>query len=342
MRRLSPTCAFLLLLVSAASDLRPEDSKNFILAARRTGVAELIDPGTLTTVARIHFDFHVERLFASAEGSALYVDGLYVDGHSTGCCKHYRLDLRTLKLTEVRSYEGNHTQSSLVSADGRWRFEPKSFRGPALNIFDLVTGAVQELIPGGLPLTEEGCGGNWVAQGTWAGDHFYFYVACPNHPGFLWSVSPEASRLGTAVAVAPFGEEDGCKWRFPKLKMLVAAGNKLFLYEPFSTSATRGCQTPVQGGAWMIDPATGNFVDRIAGGFHFNVLVPDRSGSALYGVDPGDAAWRGPVQLVALGGQDYHFVKSRIFDPGVLQIAIAQLQQVPEGDVQVSSSTAEP
>ncbi len=334
MKRLFQAIAGLLIL-TGASNSRAQDSGNFILAARRTGVAELIDPATLETVARIHFDFHVERLFVGSDGSELYVDG-YGAG---GCCEHYTLDLSTLKLNEAGSNEENGFGNSLRSPDGRWRVELKSFRGPALKMFDLETGAVQELTPAALPLSEEECGGNWAAGGTWSGGHFYFYVACPNHPGFLWTVSPGATELGAGVPVAPFGEAPDCQERLPLDKMLVAAGETLLLHEPFGSKADRtpGCQTRLPGGAWMLDPATGRLTRQIAAGFHFNVLIPDSSGSTLYGVDPGNGNWGGPVKLVALNVRDNEVMKSRVLDPGVLQISIGQLRQVPKGDVQISS-----
>ena len=334
MRRLSHTAAFLLLVLAAGSDLLSQDPNDYILAAHRTGVAELIEPGTLATVARLHFDFHVEKLFASADGWALYVDGYGEDG----CCSHYRVDLESLKLAKVQeSEERNDSQGSLISADGRWRVELISFRGPVLKMFDRRTGAVQELVPDELPLTEETRGGKCAAEGTRSGDRFYFYVACPSHPGLLWAVTPGATQLSTALPLAPFNDEPGCRHPLPVGKVLVAAGKQLFLYEAFGSKfdRTRGCPTPLPGGAWMVDPATGSLSGQIGAGFHFNALIPDRSGSTFYGVDPGDSAWRGPVQLVELEGQDYQVVKSRVFDPGVLQIATGRLRQVPAGDVTV-------
>jgi hypothetical protein len=51
-----------------------------------------------------------------------------------------------------------------------------------------------------------------------------------------------------------------------------------------------------------------------------------------------DASWSSPVQLVALDVQGGRVLKSRTFDPGVLQIAVGRLRGVPIGDIQIASS----
>lgn len=328
------------LLFAPAWHIRAQDSKDFLLAARRTGVAELIDPATLETISRIHFDFHVERLAASADGSTLYVDGYYGEG---GCCEHYALDLKTLKLREPGPTEGIEPHNSIRSSDGRWLFQLRSFRGLALKIFDGHTGESRELIPRALPVTEDDCGGNWAAEGAWSGARFYFYVECPKHPGLVWTVSPEDRELGESVLVAPFAEAPGCQHPLPVVKMFVAAGGELLLYESFGSKADRTaeCQTELPGGAWILDSATGRLTRQIGAGFHFNWLIPDRSGSLLYGVDPGNAAWGGPVRLVVLDRQADKILSSRIFDPAILQIAIGSLRGAPQGDVTVSSVGAD-
>lgn len=330
-RRFQTVC---LLLLTGAAGLHSQDRKDFILAARRTTLAELIDPTTLQTVTRLHFDFSVERLFASSDGSALYVNGL-VGG---GCCEEYAVDLGTLKLRSLG--EGEYgSRNFLVSPDARWRVQLRSFRGPALERYDLRTGAAQELMAARLPLSEDNCAGNWAARGTWSGDRFYFYIACPRHPGYLWTVSPGDTRLGQRIAVAPFAQAPNCLHPLPVEKELVAAGGKLYLYEPFGgkSDRTEMCKTALPGGAWVLDPATGRLTHHIAGEIHFNSLLPDPSGSTLYGVDPGNATWSGPVRLVVVSIPRGQVTNFRTFDPGVLQISLGKLQQIPAGDVHITS-----
>jgi hypothetical protein len=329
MRRLFQTVVCLLVL-TGASDLRSQAPREFIFAARRSGVAEVVDSVTLETVARIHFGFHVERLSASADGSQLDVAG-YGAGP---CCSHYTLDPATWKLEEAPSSEKTDYGDCLVSPDGRWCFRLKSFRGPTLKTLDRrAPGLASELIPAGLPA--ENSEGNWAAQGVWSGDRFYLYVARPNDPGFLWTVLPGAERLGAGMAVAPFNEALSCQERLPVDKGIVAAAGNIFLYEPFGSKADRAgtCEMTLPGGAWIVDTATGRLTNQIAAGFHFNRLIPDQSGATLYGVALGKADWEGRVQLVRLDGRDGTVMQSRIFEPGVMQIATGSLGKILVGDV---------
>ena len=327
--------AVLLLISLATVCVRAQDAREVVLAARRTPVVEVIDATTLDTIARLHFDLRVDKLQPSADGRELFIDGYPQDG---GCCRHYLLDLASLKLTDrnIRNYPIVH----LPSPDGRWRFDLKNFPGPSLTTVNLDTKEASELIPGGLPA--EDSSGNWAGTGTWSGHRFYFYVERPNHPGFLWIVLPGDRKLGQAVPIEPFSEMPSCRDRLPISKTLLAAGDSLFIYEPFGSKADRtgACQTQVPGGAWKLDPATGHFTGYIAPEFHFNVLRASQSGSTLYGVDPGSANWSGPVRLVTLDSRNGAILKTRSFDPGVLQISVGHVRGVPTGDVQVLSRRA--
>ena len=51
-----------LLMLRGASDLWSQGPTEFLFAARRSGIAEVVDAVTLDTVARVHFGFQVERL----------------------------------------------------------------------------------------------------------------------------------------------------------------------------------------------------------------------------------------------------------------------------------------
>jgi hypothetical protein len=323
------TIVFLVLL-TGASDLWSQGSSEFIFAAHRTGTGEVVDPITLETVARVHFDFRVERLSAGADGSGLNVAGY---GEGAGCCKHYTLDQATLRLKEeVSSSERTDYGSCLVSPDGRWCYRLKSFRGPALKAVDLGdSGTARVLIPAGLP--EENSEGNWSATGVWSGARFYLYVQRPNDPGLFWTVLPGAETLGAGLGVASFSEVAGCRERLPVTRSLVAAAGNIFLYEPFGNTTDRACERALPGGAWMLDTTTGRLTNQIASEFHFNKLISDRSGSTLYGVVLGEAGWNGPVQLVRLDERDGKVLQARTFEPGVLQIAIGALAKSPVGNM---------
>lgn len=322
-----------LLMLTGASNLWSQGSSEFIFAARRSGVAEVLDPVTLDTVVRLHFGFQVERLSPSARADGARLD---VAGYAAGapCCKHYTFDPATLNLEDdAPSSERSDYGPCLMSPDGRWCFRLKSFRGPALQTLDLrESGTVRVLIPPGLP--EENSEGNWFATGVWSGARFYLYVQRPNDPGLLWTVLPGTDVLEAGIEVAPFNEAPGCRARLPVAKSLVAAAGSIFLYESFGGKADRAaCGIPLPGGAWRLDTATGRLTNQVASEFHFNKLVSDLSGSTLYGVALGAAAWNGPVQVVRLNGRDGTVLQTRTFEPGVLQIAIGPLAKVPIGDV---------
>src|ERR1700722_9753178 len=133
------------LLLSGAVNLWAQP-KEFIFAARRTGIAEVIDADSLETVARIHADFQVERFSASADGSKLILEG-YATG--SPCCKRYEVDPVTSKMEEIKiPWDRTNYGSCLISPDGRWCFKTKNFKSPALKIVDLQgTEPPRELIP---------------------------------------------------------------------------------------------------------------------------------------------------------------------------------------------------
>ncbi len=148
---------------------------------------------------------------------------------------------------------------------------------------------------------------------------------------------PGDRKLGEAVAVEPVIKAPNCQ----QTKALVAAGSRVFLYGLFGDKRDEFvCHTQLPGGAWELDPATGHLTSYIAPEFHFNVLRASQSGSTLYGVDPGSANWSGPVRLVSLDARDGTTLKTRSFDPGVLQISVGEVRGVPTGDVQVISRKA--
>src|ERR1700733_2300910 len=247
MRRL-PQAVICLLVLLGFSEISAQDAKFFILAARRTGVVELIDPETLATAARIHFDLApgnsgLNGVSASADGSTLYVQGAVPPNPS--CCGLYTVDLATMK-TVATTLEEKYSRPSplifsdglvysaakllpggpthdftiasrnarfLLSPDGRWLFGIRSFRGPALETFDLKNGMTfRELTP-----REHGDDSSVAngADGVWSGDRFYFYAANGTKGGRLWTVSPGAEQLGPGVEVAEFGDVAGCRERVP-------------------------------------------------------------------------------------------------------------------------------
>jgi hypothetical protein len=341
------------------STLVAQDSRNMILASSRSGVVEFINPSTLETVGRIHFGLDpgsagLNGVFASADGSLVYVEGpIPFEPH--GCCSLYSIELATLHMKVAASIPGSRSRKSFVvsdglvylaaallpngissdmsndrmhlSPDGRWLFGVKSFRGPALDVYDVGRGQiVRQLIPEGLP-------GNWWPTGTWSGDRFYLYAANDTGSGRLWTVSPETAELGAGAAVAPFGQVSGCSGE--SLKALVASAGNLFVYEEFGfkVDRRRECAGRVPGGAWVVEPATGKLTRQIAADLHFSALVSDQAGSELYGMSTEDPNWELPAELVRIDPRDGRILQSRHLGPGFSRMTVAALRTVPTGDV---------
>src|SRR5215831_18036871 len=93
-------------------------------------------------------------------------------------------------------------------------------------------------------------------------------------------------------------------------------------YERFGSKADRTatCQTALSGGAWMLDPTSGELTSQIASEFPFNRLISGPSGSRPYVVVLGDAGWDGPLQLVRFDERDVGVQQARA---DILQIAIS-------------------
>src|SRR2546423_1009453 len=87
----------------ASASVQAQESNSYILATRRSGAIEIIDPTSLTTVSRIHFDLPrkssgLNGVSASADGTMLYVEGPVPNGpRPGGCCVLYSVDLATLE-----------------------------------------------------------------------------------------------------------------------------------------------------------------------------------------------------------------------------------------------------
>jgi hypothetical protein len=346
--------AIAILLLSSA--LAAQDSRNMILAASQTGVVELIDPSTLNTVARIHFNLPLNGISAGADGSSLFVEGP-IPGQPQGCCALYQVDLGTLQVTVAASVPGSRSRAGFVasgsvvypaaaltpnsipremnneglhlSPGNRWLFGVRSFRGPALDVYDLALGQlVRQLTPDGLE-------GNWWPAGTWSGDRFYLYAANDQGFGRIWSVSPETSQLSAGVPVAPVGRVAGCSDQ--SSKALASTAGKLFLYEQFGFKADRRDRCPgVPGGAWMVDPATGQLTRQIAPDLYFSALLAGPAGSGLYGLSAGSANWQSLTQLVRIDPASGSVLQSRPLDPGFWRVALAPLRTVPTGDIHVT------
>jgi hypothetical protein len=330
----------LLFICSAAS---AQDTKQFVLAANRAGVIELLDPTSLQTLSRIHIDLPpnsvgLNGVSANADGSMIYVETPTTDDPN-GCCSLYSIDLATLQMNQAAPIAGRGSGIKGMgndrlhrSADGHWLFGVRNVEGPALDVYDLVQGTmVRQLMPAGLD-------GDWLAFGTWSGDHFFFYASKDDGSSArLWTVLPSATDLGDGVAVDPVAYVPGCPPHSFALEQVAATGDNFFVYEAFGFLGDRrnDCSSLIPGGAWIIDPSSGHLLDHVAPDLHFSVLIPDREEGVLYGLSNGGPNWEFPVKLVRMDAHDGQILQTRTIDTDRWNISIAPLRLVPRGDVQV-------
>jgi WD40 repeat protein len=338
--------ATILLACSVAS---AQDGKEFVLAARRAGVVELLDPISLQTISRIHVDLPpnsvgLNGISANSDGSKIYVEGPIADDPK-GCCSLYSIDLATLRMNQAASIAGRDSgirkdfgikgiSNDLlhVSPDGHWLFGVRTFRGPALDIYDLVQGSIVR------QLTPTGFKDDWIPSGAWSGDHFFFYASkADGSSARLWIVSASPTDLGEGVDVDSIAQSPGCAQHRLALERIAASANKLFVYEAFGLIGDRRVECPnfVQGGAWLIDSSSGRLLRHITPDLHFSILLSDRQEPVLFGLSNGGPNWEFPVKLLRIDAQDGQILQSRTLDTDRWSISIAPLRLAPEGDVQV-------
>jgi hypothetical protein len=330
-------------ILLACSVVSGQVTKQFVLAANRAGVVELIDPISLQTVGRMHIDLPpnsvgLNGVSANADGSMIYVEGPIAD-EPNGCCSLYSIDLATLQMNQAASIarsglgiKGMGNDRLHFSPDGHWVFGVRNFRGPALDLYDLIQGnIVRKLTPTGLE-------GDWIASGDWSADNFYLYaLKNDGSAARLWMASPDTTDLGAGLAVESFVQPSGCNASSFALEQIVGIGNDLFIYEAFGFKLDRRAECPnvIAGGAWEIDPSTGHLLRQIAPDLHFSVLIPDRDESVLYGLSNGGPNWEYPIKLVRIDASDGQILQTRTLGTDHWSISIAPLRLAPTGDVQV-------
>jgi hypothetical protein len=333
--RITSLLAFSALLGCAA--VHAQDLKTYILASRRAGAIEIIDPTSLATVGRIHFDLPpgsvgLNAVSASIDGTVLYVGGPIPD-KPNGCCVLYSIDLATLEARQVAGIGGTASRAAFVNSDGitypaaTLRGGETRFSGGGLDVYDAKRGKFLHYI---MP---PGFGTNGRPNGIWMGDRFLLYaVKDDGSDARLWSVSLDATELGVGVSVEPFAKIPGCSSNVGV--GLAGTTNTLFLYERFGWINDRRTSCGgVPGGAWIVDPSTGSLLGHVATEFYFSELVADRIKGELYGISVSDPNWRGGVELVRMDARDGSILQSRALESDYWRIAWRPLRNVPTADV---------
>jgi hypothetical protein len=346
--------------VRARTQLTNSNSKTFMIAARRTGDVEFLDPATLETVSRIHIDVNPKNIglngvFVNEDGSTIYVEGPNL-GDEKMCCSLYSINLATLEMKLETFFPGSHpreqfvfvdgvryqpahlTPDGIINAGGNWQFHRAPNESaligltssPEIAIYDPSAGA------GLRKLESPDLGKEWIASGTWSGDNFYLYANKFGQPDArVWTLSINTTQLDSGVTVEPHGEVPGC--RRETFEAVTAAAGNLFLYELFGGKFDRrpGCDQQIPGGAWLLDPTTGHLVKHVAPDLYFSQLIPDRTQPILYGLSEDGKNIYESIKLARIDAHDGRVLQIRALDSDLWRIVTAPLQTVPITDAHI-------
>ncbi|MBA3441285.1 MAG: hypothetical protein H0T92_15585 [Pyrinomonadaceae bacterium] len=349
-----------------------EETREVILATRRNHRLHFFDAATLEPLGYFAVNNLAHTVSASPDGRKLFIEQAETP-EGNGCCALFALDLATgamCKLTYPSSIgiptaDGRRlitqpggdidffdaktlarmprivAQSAYrlyPSPDSRWLFgitTGVNGQGPSLDIFDLKQGMLVRRLPfpKDLPSFEKLRQATWTwPDGAWLGDHFYLY-AHDGKQGNLWPVTPGMTTLSSSIK-PPLPVLAGVDQ--PILHSLLAAGERLFLYEQFGTKIDRRRNYgEVTGGLFVIEPRSGRVVAHLAPSIEFARLIVSPDGRRLYGIDSGPTDWRGPVRLLQLDATSGAVITERTLEDDVWFISLATLPKslVPNGEV---------
>ena len=329
----------LALLLAAAS----ASAETVLVASRRAGWIEFINPQTLQTINRVEVGRLAESVSASPDGRTLFI-AKAMQSEPEGCCGLYALDLEKGSLSFLAEPAQRVTLSpkadrlftqrgdvgievfdlkSLArlpaikapgvyalhpSPDGRWLFGITEWDGPSLDIFDIQANQLTARVV------------IWFdsPSGVWLDDRFYLY-AFDGRFGHLWTATPETANFNVGRIV-----------RFPQAvtsenaatQSLIGANGRLFLYEQFGTKLDRGKPSP--GGVFEIDPASGAVKNYIGTELHFARLLVSAGGDKLYAIDLPSRNWRMPT-LVRLDSNTGKIEAKQELEADVWNIELADI-----------------
>jgi hypothetical protein len=361
---------FLLASLLPARAISSDQARWVLLLARRSGVIETVDPATLTTMGTIHTGSMNNWVAALPDGRTLLV-ALPKPPESQTCCAIYMLDLESGRMVPlifpalhgVLSMNGQqlYAQRGNVGIDivdlltlqrgpsmgqlGKtYLLQPSSYRRwlfgvgytspPSLDMFDLKTNTLARTlpIPGGQRLT-----------GVWAGEKYYL-LGYGKGKGTIWSATPETQNLGDGKPVDLHDLGGDCRLPGSKateplmIQPPVFAGGRLVVYEGFGGKFDRrGCASPLSGGVYLIDPASGAVVAHLAPSLYFLRLEASRDGTELFGIEVGPSIAKYTSRLIRLDPGSGKILASRELNDGMavhLSLALLLDSMIPHGEVQ--------
>jgi hypothetical protein len=195
-----PRClriALFLAVFLACGSAKSRPAKEYIVAARRTGTIEFIDPVGLHTLSSITVDVSpnsagLNGVFLNPDAHRLYVEGPIGGdpGGEHGCCWLYAIDLVTLQAKTVAGIWGTESRRAFVS-DGPGFLRPVS---DSANQASVVDQHVHVALPG--PTESSECALHAVTNNFTIGTHLFVYEvfgskvdrrdSCLNVSGGAW------------------------------------------------------------------------------------------------------------------------------------------------------------
>jgi len=345
-----------ILLAASLGPALAEEAESVLLAVRRAGTVEVIDPDTLHSIGHIFVGKLAEFILGSPDGRKLIIaQGMGAD--SNGCCGLYALDLETrkmkhfslgqravfsndgsrvyadwggLQIFDTATFERKQRIGTLAgdrlfpSPDGRWIAGLIRERYFA---FDLIDAAAYKLVRRlRVPDTQA-----WPS-GAWIGNRFYLFIQTGS-TGKLWTITPDTTELGPGVPIGISASG--------MTNELLAAGSRLLLHEHFGyISDRRRWDGEVTGGVYEIDPESGAVIRHIEPLFHFSQVVSTRGGRVLYGMDGGTLDWNGPVRLVKMDAGTGDILAERALETDHWYFTVASIPKslVPRGEMRPEQS----
>jgi hypothetical protein len=319
-----------------------------LLASRRAGAVEAIDPDTLETVFRIQIPTMTESVTSDPYGQRLFLRANR--GPETGCCALFALDLQSMRLSfliepaqfvmaagprlftqrgnvgievfDPRSLDRLPTAKApgvyrlSASPDGRLVFGISNFPKPSLDLFD----AVQGMLISSHALPDKSS-----LAGAWLGRQ-YFLLTVESAQARLWAVNSD----GEPARAVSLDGIPGCD---QSPYDIVASGNRLVIYSRFGLKLD-GCATAA--GFVVTDPLTGAVTDRLAANLRFRQMVAGSDGRYLYGLDVGSPAWR-QVRIVKIDAATGQILAEKNLDSDVWYLTAGAIPHESQGNLNLTA-----
>jgi hypothetical protein len=185
----------------ACATANAQSPHEYIIAARRLGTIEFIDPGTLHTLSSL--TVHVppdstglDGVFLNPDGRTLYIEGP-VGGNSqvkNGCCWLYAIDLETLQAKQVAGIWGTKSRRAFV------RIGPGMLRPVSEPAESPGKDSQQQVVPLPESALMSECADPSVTGNFSAATHLFVYEifggkldrreSCSHVPGGVWMLDP--------------------------------------------------------------------------------------------------------------------------------------------------------